>query len=53
MAHVFNDVLRTWGELDYVAIWFLTGALYAEATGASFAFVSTNSVVQGVQVAAL
>ncbi|MEM8788434.1 MAG: DNA methyltransferase, partial [Pseudomonadota bacterium] len=53
MERVFKDVLRTWGEIDYVAIWFLKGALYAEATDAPFALVATNSVVQGVQVAAL
>lgn len=53
MEHVFKGELRTWGELDYVAIWFMKGALYAEATGAKVAFVSTNSIVQGVQVSAL
>ena len=53
MEHVFKGELRTWGELDYVAIWFMKGALYAEATGAQVAFVSTNSIVQGVQVSAL
>lgn len=53
MARVFDGILRTWGELDYVAIWFMKAALYAEATGAPFAFVATNSIVQGVQVGSL
>lgn len=38
------------GELDYVGIWFLKGALYCEETGAPFALVSTNSIVQGSSV---
>lgn len=53
MERVFKGVLRTWGELDYVAIWFFKGVIYAEATSAPFAFVATNSITQGVQVAAL
>lgn len=53
MDSVFEGQLRNWGELDYVAIWFLKGTIYAEATGCKFAFVSTNSIVQGVQVAGL
>lgn len=53
MERVFKNTLRTWGELDYVAIWFMKATLYAEATGAPFAFVATNSITQGVQVAAL
>lgn len=53
MERVFKGVLRTWGELDYVSIWFMKATLYSEATRAQFAFVATNSIVQGVQVAAL
>ena len=41
------------GELDYVAIWFLKGTLYCEQTSSPFAFVATNSIVQGQSVAAL
>jgi hypothetical protein len=36
-----------------VGIWFLKGADYAEATNAPFAFVSTNSIVQGDSVGML
>jgi len=53
MKAVFADRVPNWGELDYVAIWFLKGADYARAEGALFAFVSTNSVVQGASVATL
>jgi len=36
-----------------VAAWFVLGAHYCAATGASAAFVATNSICQGQQVAAL
>lgn len=50
---VFHGEVPSSGELDYVAIWFMKATLYSERTGSPFAFVSTNSLVQGVQVAAL
>ena len=53
LQSVFRGEISSWGELDYVAIWFMKAALYTERTAAPFAFVSTNSIVQGVQVAAL
>ena len=53
MKAVFAGRLKNWGELDYVAIWFLKGADYARDTGAPFAFVSTNSIVQGAAVPVL
>lgn len=53
MKNVFADRVTNWGDLDYVAIWFLKGADYARETGAPFAFVSTNSIVQGASVGAL
>ncbi len=53
MKAVFAGCVRNWGELDYVAIWFLKGADYARMTGAPFAFVSTNSIVQGAAVPTL
>jgi len=37
-------------KLDYVAIWFIKGADYIEATRAELAFVTTNSVAQGEHV---
>lgn len=50
MARVFKGRVRNWGNLDYVTLWFAKARDYAVATGAPFAFVATNSIVQGVQV---
>ena len=50
MAYVLSKRVRIWGNLDYVTLWFVKAADYAIATGAQFAFVATNSIVQGVQV---
>ena len=40
-------------ELDYCAAWYMKSAKFLNDTGAKFAFVSTNSITQGVQVEAL
>lgn len=50
MARVFNGRVKNWGNLDYVTLWFAKARDYALATEAPFAFVATNSIVQGVQV---
>ncbi|MEQ1769862.1 MAG: DNA methyltransferase [Devosia sp.] len=50
MAHVFKGRVKNWGNLDYVALWFAKARDYALTTDAPFAFVATNSIVQGVQV---
>ncbi len=39
--------------LDYIAAWFWKGAKYIKDTKAKYAFVSTNSISQGEQVAML
>lgn len=41
------------GVLDYVACWFKKAALYMQNTSIEAAFVSTNSICQGEQVAPL
>lgn len=41
------------GTLDYVAAWFIKGAHYVASHDARIGFVSTNSIVQGEQVAQL
>lgn len=41
------------GDLDYIAGWFKKGAQYITGNNSKFAFVSTNSICQGVQVAIL
>lgn len=53
MKLVFADRVPRWGDLDYVAIWFLKGSDYARQTGSPVAFVSTNSIVQGASVGTL
>lgn len=40
-------------NLDYIACWFVKGANYLPNTKTQFAFVSTNSICQGEQVALL
>lgn len=50
MARVFKGRVKNWGNLDYVTLWFAKARDYALRTGAPFAFVATNSIVQGVQV---
>lgn len=37
-------------DLDYIALWFVKGADYIEASRAELAFVTTNSVAQGEHV---
>ena len=44
---------KDFGELDYIVCWFMIGAKYIKGTRAKYAFVSTNSICQGLQVALL
>jgi hypothetical protein len=53
LAGVFEPIGVKSGSLDYVAGWFIKAAFYAKKTGASTAFVSTNSICQGRQVETL
>lgn len=47
MEKVFHT---NFGELDYIACWFMLGAKYVKHTSAQYSFVSTNSICQGLQV---
>ena len=40
-------------NLDYIACWFLLASKYIKGTRAKYAFVSTNSICQGLQVSLL
>ncbi len=51
MQAVFGDVVL--GTMDFVACWFWKGAKYIQNSFAELALVSTNSICQGEQVAAL
>lgn len=52
VVHNFPDVPGN-GDLDLIAAWFMRAAVYIHETKAKFAFVTTNSITQGVQVAIL
>ncbi len=52
MTHVFSS-FSNYKNLDLIAAWFKLGADYVNDTKAQLAFVSTNSICQGEQVALL
>jgi hypothetical protein len=52
MAFVFKN-LENYKKLDFIACWFYLGAKYIKDFNAQYAFVSTNSICQGEQVALL
>lgn len=47
------DNIRNSGKLDYVACWFLKAARFIQKTSVHVAFVSTNSISQGISVPTL
>jgi hypothetical protein len=53
LEHVFKDLMKNWGNLDYVSAWLLKATLYLKMTNGAAAFVATNSICQGGQVAVL
>lgn len=52
MALVFEG-FKNYKSLDYISAWFIKGVNYIQNFNAQFAFVSTNSICQGEQVALL
>ena len=50
LESIFGSRSTHWKSLDYVAGWFMKAADYGTHTKSSAAFVSTNSICQGVQV---
>lgn len=50
---IFEHRSRSWKSLDYVAGWFMKASDYGRHTSSVAAFVSTNSICQGEQVAIL
>ena len=52
-----NDMIRLFegkqGRLDFVSAWYLVSAKYIKGTNIECAFVSTNSIVQGVHLETL
>ena len=53
MARTFAPILNSYKDLDYVAAFVLKAAQFNKRTGSSSAFVTTNSITQGEQVAML
>lgn len=49
MTYIFKS-FKNYKNLDYIACWFYLGAKYVKNTKAKYAFVSTNSIIQGEQV---
>ena len=47
---LFDKRIQNWKSLDYVAGWFIKAADYCTQTRSAAAFVSTNSICQGLQV---
>lgn len=47
---VFDSRTSGWKSMDYVAAWFMKAADYGTTTETVVAFVSTNSICQGLQV---
>jgi type II restriction/modification system DNA methylase subunit YeeA len=52
MSIVFSTV-KNYKKLDYIACWFYKATQYIENKNAKYAFVTTNSITQGEQVALL
>ena len=52
MDLVFSS-FKKYRDLDYISIWFYKGSKYIESINAQLAFVSTNSICQGQQIALL
>jgi hypothetical protein len=50
LESTFESRTGSWKSLDYVAGWFMKAADFGTKTSASAAFVSTNSICQGLQV---
>jgi hypothetical protein len=53
MDFIFKPITKTYRDLDYIAVWFYKGAKYIKDIKSKCAFVSTNSICQGLQVGLL
>ena len=51
MENLFKKVLDNFKNLDYISCWFYLGSRFIRGTNAKLAFVTTNSISQGEQVA--
>ncbi|NJC28062.1 class I SAM-dependent DNA methyltransferase [Neolewinella antarctica] len=53
LKELFINHVKNWKSLDYVSGWFIKAANYGMSTQSATAFVSTNSICQGIQVSIL
>ncbi|WP_413460155.1 class I SAM-dependent DNA methyltransferase [Herbaspirillum huttiense] len=53
LKSIFGGIVSSFKDLDYVAGWFVKAAQYVSRTDGLAAFVATNSICQGEQVAML
>lgn len=53
LQSIFEGHTKYWRSLDYVSGWFMRAAEYGTHTRSAAAFVATNSICQGQQVAIL
>lgn len=53
MELMFHGKFKSYKDLDYISLWFYKSAEYIQGTPNRSAFVSTNSICQGQQVAIL
>ena len=53
VLHIFGEKWKNVGNLDYVCCWYMKAFQSRQCGGAKVAFVSTNSICQGEQVANL
>lgn len=50
LCQIFDGRVKNWRSLDYVAGWFMKAAEYCLESNSIAAFVTTNSICQGLQV---
>lgn len=53
LESAFGGLLKSTKTIDYVSGWFIKASAYIKNTNSSYAFVTTNSICQGRQVAVL
>ena len=53
MEYIFSKKIKLFKNLDYISGWFYLATKYIYKSNAKFAFVTTNSICQGVQVGIL
>jgi hypothetical protein len=53
LEFAFSPLMKRWGNLDYVAGWFIKAAQFIQQTKGAAAFVATNTICQGGQVPVL